>query len=223
MGLIKRDNLIKMLSFIFAFCVACVIYFMPASVQAETASFSMVQGASIRNEQDGIVGLKFQSTVNAGWLAENDAEKYTFGTLIYPAANGDLFNNDSTVEENVEALDAVSITHINSAKITTGMTFNASIVYDRQTVIDVIEANGLEATDELIEKILFNLYNKEFTARAYAMMGEEVIYADSYTTSMYKVAIRTYELGVKEENEAYKNLALNYLGSVVKKLQPLLL
>ena len=214
MGLAKRDNLIKILSFIFAFCVACVIYFIPTNAQAETANFSMVQGASIRNEEDGIVGLKFQSTVNAGWLTENNAEKYTFGTLIYPASNNQAFDSEATLENNIENLDAVSITHIENAKITAGTTFNASIVYDEEVIKGVIEQNGLEVTDELVEKILFNLYNKDFTARSYAVIGEEVIYTDSYTTSMYKVAIRTYELGVKEENEAYKNLALNYLGLV---------
>ena len=78
----------------------------------------MVKGASIRNEQDGIMGLKFQSTVNASWLTENNTEKYTFGTLIYPASNNQAFDSEETLENNIDVLDAVSITHIENAKIT---------------------------------------------------------------------------------------------------------
>ena len=217
MNIAKRDNLIKTLSFIFAFCIACVIYLIPANVQAETANFSMVQSASIRNEQDGVVGLQFQSTVNAGWLAENDAEKYTFGTLIYPAANGDLFDRDETLENNIEALDAVSITHVSNSQVSAGVIFNASIVFDEAVVNAFIEQEGLEPSDDIVTTILHNLYNKEFTARAYVMVNDEVLYTDSYTTTMYDVALETYLLGVEEENEAYKALALNYFESATTK------
>ena len=215
MTLTKRNTFVKIFSFVFAFCVACALYFMPVKAQ-ENPEFSIVNGASIRNNDnnDGIIGLKFQSTVNNAWLQANGAEKYTFGTLIYPASNDSSFVDGGAVEDNIEALDAVSIVHINDAALTSGKTFNASIVYDEEVVKSVIEQNGLEVTDELVEKILFNLYNKDFTARSYAIVGEEVIYTDGYTTSMYKVAIRTYELGVQENNESYKALALNYLGSV---------
>ena len=209
-----RNTFIKLFSIAFAVCTAFAIATMPTPAKAEAANFSMVQGASIRNEQDGIVGLKFQSTVNGGWLTNNDAERYTFGTLIYPAANGAEFDGSSNLSANIEALDAVSITHIENAKLTAGRTFNASIVYDRETIEAVIEQNGLEVTDELVEKVLRNLYNKDFTARSYAIADGQIYYTDAYTTSMYKVAIRTYELGVKEENEDYKALALNYFESV---------
>lgn len=86
-----RNTIIKMLSIVFAFCTAFAIATMPTPAKAETDNFSTVQDASIRNEEDGIIGLKFQSTVNNAWLQANSAEKYTFGTLIYPASNDSSF------------------------------------------------------------------------------------------------------------------------------------
>ncbi|MBR2322881.1 MAG: hypothetical protein IKA54_04730, partial [Clostridia bacterium] len=45
----------------------------------------------------------------------------------------------------------------------------------------------------------------------------ETIYTNSYSTSMYKVASRTYALGDAEDNETYKTLALNYFTSASVK------
>ena len=175
-----RNNFIKMFSLAFAVCTAFAIATTPAKAQEETASFSMVQDASIRNKEDGILGLQFSSSVNAKWLTENSAEKYTFGTLIYPAKSKASFNSASSVDVNVESLDAVSITHVQNAKLTAGMTFNASILYNRQTIIDAIEQKGLQVTDELVDEVLAKLYSKEFSARSYAIINDSVVYTNAY-------------------------------------------
>ena len=175
-----RNNFIKMFSLAFAVCAAFAIATMPAKAQEETANFSMAQGASIRNEEDGIVGLKFQSRVNATWLNENSAEKYTFGTLIYPASNEASFNSASSVDVNVESLDAVSITHVQNAKLTAGMTFNASIVYDEDVVKSAIEQSGKQVTDAFVDEVLAKLYSKEFSARSYAIINDSVVYTNAY-------------------------------------------
>ena len=68
-----KSNLIKLFSMAFAICVAFAIATVPVSAE-ETAKFSVVQGASIRiNQQDGYTGLKFETEVNNAWLAENVA------------------------------------------------------------------------------------------------------------------------------------------------------
>ena len=76
-----KSNLIKLSAVVFALSLSLAIAFMPKVSAQEVSEFSIVQSATIRNEEDGLVGLKFQSTVNTAWLTENDCEKYTFGTL----------------------------------------------------------------------------------------------------------------------------------------------
>ena len=208
-----RLNLIKAFSVLFAVCIGFAISSMPAKAQ-ELADFSITQSASIRNgESDGLIGLKFQSSVNDTWLSENKADKYTFGTLLYPTDKEDLFDYNKSISENVDGVDASNIIHVQNKSLTAGVTFNASIVYDRQSVIEGIEGKGATASDELVNSVLKNLYNKEFTARSYAVVNGKTIYTNIFSTSMYQVAAKTYALGESENNESYKTLALNYFTS----------
>lgn len=212
-----RTNLIRAFSVLFAVCLGFAITSMPAKAQ-ELADFSVAQAGRIRNgESDGLIGLQFTSSVNDTWLEENSAEKYTFGTLLYPTANESLFDDGKTATENMNLVDAVNIVHVQNESLTTGTTFNASIIYDRQSVTQAIESKGATASDDLVDSVLRNLYNKDFTAKSYAVVNGETIYTNSYSTSMYKVVSRTYALGVKEDNETYKNLALNYFESASVK------
>ena len=210
-------NLIRAFSVLFAVCVGFAITSMPAKAQ-ELADFSVAQAGRIRNgESDGLIGLQFTSSVNDTWLEENSAEKYTFGTLLYPTQNEGSFDEGKTATENMNLVDAVNIIHVQNESLTTGTTFNASIIYDRQSVTQAIESKGATASDDLVDSVLRNLYNKDFTAKSYAVVNGETIYTNSYSTSMYKVASRTYALGVDENTESYKNLALNYFESASVK------
>ncbi len=214
-----KSTIIKLSVLVFALCCSMAVVLMPKADNAnagETAIFA-VEGASIRNQNDGIVGLQFVSTVNGAWLNENQADNYTFGTIIYPTENDASFDDSKTLSENIDLLDAVDIVAINEQLLPTSQTIKASIVFDREVVIDTIEVKGLEATEELVDSTLFNLYNKEFSARLYAIIDGETVYANSYSTTMIDVAVKTYELGVKENNQTYVNLALNYLGELTSK------
>ena len=85
-----KSNLIKFFTLLFVACSALAISLIPQTKMAEAqelSAFSVEQNASIRNSEDGIVGLQFTSTVNEAWLSENSAEKYSFGTVIYPTKN----------------------------------------------------------------------------------------------------------------------------------------
>ncbi len=213
-----KSTIIKLFTLLFVACSAFAIATMPKVSAQEIADFSVTQGASIRNgESDGLVGLKFSSSVNETWLSENQADNYTFGTLLYPTAKEVSFDESLSATENMNLVDAMNIIHVQKQAVSESQTFNASIIFDRQTVVETIEAKGLVASDELVESVLRNLYNKDFTARAYAVVNGETIYTNSYSTSMYKVASRTYAFGDAEDNESYKTLALNYFESASVK------
>lgn len=194
-----RLNLIKAFSVLFAVCIGFAITSMPA--KAEDANFSVTQGASIRNgESDGFIGLQFESSVNGAWLEGKTVKQ--FGTLIYPTANEIASYDNKTLSDIVDELDAVNIIRSEN----TSGNFNASIVYDRQSVIEGIEGKGATASDELVNSVLKNLYNKEFSARSYAILNDNsVVYTTAHSNSMYRTAIRTYA--------SDEDLALNYFES----------
>ncbi len=204
-----KSNLIKFFTLLFVACSAFAVATMPKVSAQEVSNYSVIQSATIRNEEDGVVGLQFSSSVNKSWLNENKAEKYSFGTLLYPTANEGAFDNGKTATENMNLLDAVNIIHLQNQAVSGAKNFNASIVYDRQVVIDTLTAKGLTVTDDLVDDVLNKLYAKEFSAKAYAVVDGETIYANSYSTSMYKVASKIYADG----SEVEKALALNYFKS----------
>ena len=200
-----RLNLIKAFSVLFAVCIGFAITSMPA--KAEDANFSVTQGASIRNgESDGLIGLQFESSVNDTWLDGKTVKQ--FGTLIYPTDNESKFDSTKspTELEDESYLDAANIIRSEN----TSGNFNASIVYDiesvKNAIKDRVDENKLE---ELAKSVLKNLYNKEFSAKSYAIFEDDTVeYTNAHSNSMYRTAIRTYALG--GENET---LALNYFES----------
>ena len=216
-----KSKFIKLFSFLFAVSVGLAVTSMPAKAEGQVADFSVSQGAQIRDpKDDSLIGLQFTSTVNEAWLTENSAESYTFGTLIYPSANESRFDGTKspTELENESSLDAANIVHVANQSVTAGDTFNASIVFDKDSVSKAIEKKGHTATDKLVDSVLKNLYNKDFTARSYAIVNGETTYTEnSYSTSMYKIAARTYAKGESESNQSYKDKALNYFESASVK------
>ena len=137
-----KSSFIKLFSAMFVVCCAFAIISMPKVNAQEIASFSVTQGASIRDsESDDVVGLQFTSGINGTWLSAHPSEKYTFGTLIYPTAKDVSFDESKTAIENIDLVDAVNIIHVQDKAVSGNQNFKASIVYDRQVVIDTIEAN----------------------------------------------------------------------------------
>ena len=116
-----KSNLIKFFALVF---VTCCAFALTSNIQAEDLpEFSTTQGATIRNEEDGIVGLQFSSSVNKSWLNENEGEKYSFGTLLYPTANESAFDNGKTATENINLLDAVNIIHLQNQAVSGAKNF----------------------------------------------------------------------------------------------------
>lgn len=179
----------------------------------EVASFALSEGASIRDGEsagDGYYGLRFETNVNGAWLTEHDSEKYTFGTLIFPADNVESFSLSASVEDNESKTDAVKIVSKSGAAVEEGFSYSASIVYDEVKVKELIsestDFNVANPTDEQIEKVMRKLYAMDMTAVSFVQTDSELIYTDSYTTSMIKVAARL------QSNDAWAEKARAYLG-----------
>ena len=184
-----KSALIKLFTLLFVACSAFAVATMPKVSAQEVSNFTVEQSASIINlEGEAPVGLCFNVTVNDAWFEEYEGDKYTFGTLIYPTANEGLFNEDNSLADNMSALDAAHIIHVQDVAVSGAQNFEAALLYDLQVVVDTIESKGLVATDELIEEVMINLYMKDFSARAYAIVDGEVVYANSYSTSVMEVA-----------------------------------
>ncbi len=184
-----KSTIIKLFTLLFVACSAFAIATMPKVSAQEVSNFSIEQSASIINvEGDDPVGLCFNVTVNEAWFEEYEGDKYTFGTLIYPTANDGLFSQDKTLADNMSALDAAHIIHVQDKAVSGAQNFEATLLYDLQVVIDTIESKGLEATDELIDEVMLNLYMKDFSARAYAIVDGEVVYTNAYSTSVVEIA-----------------------------------
>ena len=223
-----KANLIKIFSMAFAFCIAFAIATVPVSAE-ETAKFSVVQGASIRiNQQDGYTGLKFETQVNNAWLAENAADSYTFGTLIFPTANKGEFNGNWTPTFNMTRTDGVNIIAKQNVAVASGFTYSASIVFDdaqiKQAIVDMSETDSIETvndiTPEQFNRVKRGLYAKDFTAMSYVTFGGNTIYTEitAYSTSMLKVAARTMEKvdsgEITENIDVLRESAMYYVGEV---------
>ena len=181
----------------------------------EVASFAVSETASIRDGEsagDGFYGLRFETKVNATWLSENPSEKYSFGTLIFPASMAGSFNADAKVDVNKENTEAVKFLAKNNVAVNSAITYYASIVYDRAEAARLIKSvYGIEITDiendTRIDTVLQNLYAMEMTAVSFVQIGDEVTYTNQYTTSMIKVAARL------QSDEKWAEKASSYLGN----------
>ncbi len=224
MAKFKKD-IIKLL-----FVIGCVaMAFVVANFQFATGAkadlapeFMLVQGASLRmpEQVDEVIngeemrykGLRFTTRVNEAWFENNESEFYEFGTLVFPTKNGEL-DTSISVSSNRKNLDAIQFLADTDGIKYDGY-FTASVVYDFQTVKNLsISAGLVEKDDPLIddkvELILNKLYLMDLTAVSYVVTDSGVIYTNSYTTSMTKVAIRLYK------DPSWISLASNYLNEVI--------
>ena len=208
-----KSNLVKLFACVFAVCAAFAIATMPKAnvvgAASEPSSFKVV-ATSIRNgEADGLTGLRFTTKVTDAWLSENSASTYSFGTLIAPTAKLGEFDSTKTPTENMDLLDGDNIIAVQKQPLSEGFEFTASIIYDKQVVIDYLAEKGSTVS---ADEILANLYKKSFTAIPYAMLGNEVIYADAYSESMYNTALKTVALAIENEDQDLMMLGAQYVG-----------
>ncbi len=212
-----KKNVLRVLTLILVALVAVTFTSMtvrPVNADEEVA-FSLTQGASIRNcsdEENPVYGMKFETKVSTSWLNANPADKYNFGTLIFPAyvedASGNLtvdnfakFNRESDVSVNKSNLDAIKFIVKNGEAVSEGFTMNSTITYTEQEVSNYLKTLKDSYTDEELQaevkKTLKRAYKREFTAISYAELYVEesdtwttVYSTDTYTDSMEKVAMR---------------------------------
>ncbi len=212
-----RKGFLRVLTLILVALVAVTFTSMMARpVDAEEeATFSLTQGASIRNCTDSenpVYGMKFETTVSTSWLDAHRADKYNFGTLIFPAyvegEDGKLtvdnyakFNRGSDVATNKKNLDAIKFVVKSGEAVSEGFTMNSTITYTEQEVSNYLKTLRDSYTDEElaqeVKATLKRAYKREFTAISYAELYVEetdtwtFVYSDdSYTDSMEKVAMR---------------------------------
>lgn len=245
-----RKNCLRILTLILvAFVAVTFTSMMARPVKADgEQTFELVQGASIRkctDEVNPVYGLKFETKVSASWLAENSADKYRFGTLIFPTYRednehkltvdnyGSNFSSENSLSDNKKNLDAIKfIADMKSFDATADFTYDATITYTydgvEEALIEAMKAKGQSYTDKQLEdevkETLKNAYRREFTAISYVEMwsGENedysIVYStNTYTDSMEKVAMRLVD------DPTWGSVAKEYLpnGSVtdIKELK----
>ena len=204
---------LKLLALVVAVCAGVAVATVSSeksvafAAEVQTASFELTQGASIRDGAsagDNFYGLRFETKINKAWLDENKADKYYYGTLIFPAKNIGAFDENLGSTANKENLEAVKIIRGQGEALTADTTFYASVVYDRATIAELY---GLESlTDDQYKKITKNLYAMDMTAISYVQFGDTIKYSAPYTDSMIKVAARL------QSNEEWAERAKAYLG-----------
>ncbi|MBO7214175.1 MAG: hypothetical protein J6V66_01615 [Clostridia bacterium] len=184
-----RVNFIKLLTLVLAVCVGVAIATIPGnSVAAEEApaTFSVEEGIRIDKEND-LSGIKFTTTVNDAWLAENAGEKYTFGTLVFPANNAESFDMEETDIDVIKAaVDGIKFVSVADASVSAGFSFDASIVFNKAEILGFEGVN-----EENIDAVLEGLYAKEFAAVSFAIVDGALVWADDApVTSMVAEAIK---------------------------------
>jgi len=211
-----RKNFLRVLTLILvAFVTVTFASMMARPVDADSEpTFSVVQGASIRDytdQQNTYYGLRFETQVSASWLSNNTADKYSFGTLIFPTYRDDgtdnyatNFNADLDSSVNKENLDAIKFIHLNGDELIYQLnpidfSYSAAITYSKDEVLKAIAGEKdsyAQAEIDEAELTLRRVYKREFTAVSYVerIVGDKVVEtiytANSYTDSMEKVAMR---------------------------------
>ena len=224
-----RKSLLWLFSLLFVVCSAFTVsaFTQKESVAADEAPaapvFRLLEGASIRNGEDGVTGLRFAYSYNQAWLDANAGyDGTTWQMLIFPASNaGEDFafnpNNAPSFYAHEDQLDAAIVDKPTQDK-STGYTYG-SIVYDVETIKEKIKATtGLEATEEQIANVLNNLYAMDLTAVACVKLADGTwLYTNTYTTSMLKVASRIVAGETTAEDRAdasHVEIAKQYLGDI---------
>ena len=200
-----KRNSIKFLFALLFSVIALLCVWMPISLARADASpeFTLVHGASLRypEEPDTVIGgeemrykgIRFTTRVNTAWFTANESSEYYFGTLVFPAKHGNV-NPGLSVDANEENLEAIEF-KADLSKIREKGYYTAAIVFDYNTVKELSISAGLvdrndASIDEKIDAILNKLYSMQLTAVSYVETEDEVIYTDSYTTSMTEVAVK---------------------------------
>ena len=217
-----RNKVIKFLSlFAITFLAFAMSFTSFTALATENGVFELKQGASLRypTVADEVVngvekrysGLRFQTEVDEDWFNSNRSDKYQFGTLIYPATNG-VVDKSAPLEYNELNLDAVIVT-VDEQFVKEHNFYYASIVYDVDYIKEILINKGVSENDpefdDKVEKALNIFYDMEMTAVSFVKYDETVLYTDSYSTSVRKVAARL------ALDPKWSDAASTYLGDTV--------
>lgn len=148
----------------------------PASATAadSTGAFYMDKGAAV-SLAEGYGGIRWTTVVSEEWLADNADATLYFGTLVAPV--------DSVDELTIEAAKAENSTIVNvgAGDISTAegdATYYSAIAYDSILQAYTAQYPNADTTD-----VLKKAYALELTARSYALVDGEVVYADAVDTT----------------------------------------
>lgn len=178
-----KKNILSIFLFVLMIATTYVIAVLtPTSkVKAIVADGFSIKSSTVTVEENGDKRLTFVSEVSYEFINENPSSKYTFGTIIYPTYNGNV-DGSKTPSENNFALDGVNVIAKNNLSVSEGFTYNASIIYSKEDIINWILSKKpeLEGDEEGIEsalsKVNANLYAKYFTAVSYAVTDNGTVY-----------------------------------------------
>ena len=229
-----RRNCLRALTLILVAFIAVAFTSMTARpVNAEEEQvFELTQGASIRDytdEQNTYYGLRFETSVSTAWFDANSAaDKYSFGTLIFPKYVEDEETKELTVDNykvnfngsldattNKKNLDAIKFIYNDNVVERKGFTYHAAITFDQGEVLKAlcgVKESYTEAEINEANATLKRVYKREFTAISYASLYVEetdtwtTIYStNTYTDSMERVAMRL------QNDPEWAEVAKNYL------------
>lgn len=187
-----KSNILALLSFVFIACFAFSIALISKTqrVEAEVVVFDVAQSVSLETDENEDKRLTFKATVKDTWLSENESNFYSFGTLVYPKDKGSI-DPSKTPTENKNALDAIDFKY--SGYDNGGFTYSATVIFDKETVsawaisVKPELASDSDALEEALSNVYKNLYNENFTAVAYAITDDGVIYSNGITSTVNKL------------------------------------
>ncbi|MBR6737586.1 MAG: hypothetical protein IKL82_04395 [Clostridia bacterium] len=203
-----KKILLKAFSFVFAISAFAVVATLSTNLakaddSSASPSFVVNQTTAVRMptgvNNDDAYGLKFSATVNGAWYTANvaEGESVTFGLLVYPKANAtgvDFADTTLTIDAYETALSAVKFAYPRES-VNGSYYFTGAVTYSRNRLL----AGGVQ--EERIEDALNYFYSIEMEARAYAQVGDEIIWADTtYATSMRKTALLSIAEEESKEN-----------------------
>ena len=216
-----KKNFLSILVFTLAICVAFAIASLtPKSLaKAEVNGFAVSSEVTFETDVNG-GNLKFNVEVGEDWLLANSSEKYTFGALIYPTANGN-YDNSKTLQENENALDSVNVVARNNDLVNQSLVYTVSLKIDFERIGEWATSvkpellNDVDALNTAIETVFQKLSAMKFTVVGYAITDSGVITTGEFSTSINEVMEDDEggeSGGVTEQTYSFKLTSLTYGG-----------
>ena len=180
----------------------------PVTAADSTGAFYMDKGAAV-SLSEGYGGIRWTTVVSEEWLADNADATLYFGTLVAPV--------DSVEELTVESAKAENspIVNVGAGDISTAegdATYYSAIAYD-----SILDAFTAQYPDADTADVLKKAYALELTARSYALVNGEPVYADAVDTtrSARQVANMAVLSGETEsKSQTVQDRVEGYVGTI---------